>query len=104
MDDRDVLLIEHYIYESFSHPFSNKEDSYARWAADEILDRVIFEAMKLPAHITGLDSLTLEEVVEEFITQMDYYAYIATHDEGRTVFSVAREEAKLILCYIHSYK
>lgn len=104
MNDRDVLLIEWYIHENFSYPFNDATDSYSRWAVEEILKRTIDEAMKLPAHITGIEPMTLMEVVEIFIDEMDYYSYSASTDEARSIFSVAREEAKLVLDYIHSYK
>lgn len=102
MDDRDVLTIEWYIHENFSSPIEDASDSYSRWAADEILKRVINEAMKLPAHITGVELMTSVEIVESFIDEMDYYSYIASDDVARTIFSTAREEGKLVLTHIHS--
>lgn len=102
MDDRDVLIIEHYIHENFPFSTTDVYESYSRWAADEILERVINEAMKLPAHITGVELMTSVEIVESFIDEMDYYSYIASDDAARIIFSTAREEGKLVLMYIHS--
>ena len=104
MDDRDVLLIERYIHENFQDATDDSYDAYSRWAANEILERVIFEAMKLPPHITGIESPTIFEILELFIDETDYYAYIASSDTGRDIFSAAREEAKLVLCYIQAHR
>lgn len=102
MTDNDVLIIERYIYENFRE--LNLDESYSKWAANEILDRVIFEASKLPSHITGIEGVSIEELVESFIGEMDYYSYISVEDSARETFSTAREEGKMVLCYIHSMK
>lgn len=104
MDDRDVLLIEQYIHENFPPHTIDQYDSYSRWAAEEILSRVIDEAMKLPAHLTGVEHLTAAEIVENFIEEMDYYSYMSRYDVGISIFSVAREEGKMCLDYIRSYE
>lgn len=102
MDDRDVLTMERYIFENFPHPSGDKCDSYCRWAAEEILERIIDEASKLPSHITGIEPLTAEEIVESFIGEMELRTYESGSEEGRLIFSVARDEASCILHYIRS--
>lgn len=100
MDDRDVIAVENYINQTFPNPCEDRYDSYSRWAAEEILERVIDEAMKLPAHITGEQPRTLKEVIQSFIDDMDYYSDISRWNTSRIVFSIAREEGKLIMSTI----
>ena len=108
MDDRDVALIEEYIQqctvdvEDDYGSYYFDLHSYSRWAANEVLQRVICEAMKLPPHISGKESLTLLDVVETFIDEMDYYAYLIQSERAKEIFSIARDEGKCILFYICS--
>lgn len=104
MDDKDVIMIERYIQENFWQPTTDQCDSYAKWAAYEILERFIFEAMKLPYHITGIEVRTAEEIVEDFIDEMDYYYYISSSEVGRMLFSAAKEEGKFVLYYIYAHR
>ncbi len=111
MDDRDVIIIEEYIRRYSQNLELNPKDtyvfevnSYSSWAANEVLERVIHETMKLPPYITGNESLTLIDVVEAFIDEMDYYAYLASNEQSRKIFEIARDEGKCILMYINSPK
>lgn len=105
MDDRDVRKVEEYVA-ALPRPDPNDSrtmfefKTYSLWAAEEILERVIDEACLLPPHISGKDSLTLTEVVENFIREMDYYVEISKREEPREVFAVARDEAKCLMLYI----
>ncbi len=109
MDDRDVILVEDYIKNCTSppkldpkNPFIFDLNSYSRWADDEILIRVMREAMKLPAHITGKYHIELPDIIECFIDEMDYYMQIATTDRSKEMFEIARDEGKCMLLYICS--
>ena len=102
MDDRDVIVVENYINENFSRPSKDRYESYSRWAAEEILSRVIDEASKLPAHITGVQPRTLREVIQSFVDEMDYYADISGWNTSRIAFSVAREEGKYLMSSVCS--
>ena len=102
MDDRDVLVMERYIFENFQEPTDDLYNSYCRWAADEILERMIEETERLPEHMCGIPRMTAEEIVEDFMFKMEYLAYNATCDSVRTLFNVARDEASLVLNYIYS--
>lgn len=105
MDDRDVLRIEEYIRDDL--PKSKEYFDlyvYSHWAAYEVLERVINEAMKLPPHITGKEPRTLVEIVEEFIDEMDYYYWASSWDKAKEMFAIARDEGTCILLYISSFK
>lgn len=101
MNDRDVIFIGQYIERNFPKPTCDPCDSYSRWAANEILERTILETEKLPSYITGVESIDLLDIVEEFIDEMDYYAAKSSYEASRLAFSVAREEAK---CILHEIK
>lgn len=108
MDDKDVRIIEDYIDHNVPEPSVNDRDdifelhAYSRWAAYEILERVIYEAMKLPSHISGKESLTLRELVENFIDEMDYYVSVSTSEQVKNIFSIAKDEGRCVLLYICS--
>lgn len=111
MDDRDVIIIEEYIQQCSIKPEINPREpfffdlsSYSRWAVDEILRRTMCEAMKLPPHISGKESLSLIDVVENFIDDMDCYTHFASSDRAKEIFEIARDEGKCVLLYICSSK
>lgn len=110
MDDRDVRIVEEYMEECVPLPSIDDKEyifdlhAYTRWAVEEILDRVIKEAMKLPEHITGSRTRTLIEIIDEFIDEMDYYVSISNYDLPTYIFSVARDEGFCLRLYICSRK
>lgn len=109
MNDRDVRIVEEYIQTlPEATALDNREifrlHVYSRWAAYEILDRVIGEAMKLPAHISGKESLSLDEIVESFIDEMDYFISASRSERSKTIFQIARDEGVCVQLYICSRK
>lgn len=48
--------------------------SYARWAANEIIERLMREDSLLPPHISGKESMSVLEVIDEFIDDITCYA------------------------------
>lgn len=102
MDDRDVLTMEHYLVENFREPIKDEHYSYCQWAANEILDRIIDETYWLPRHISGVTPRTAEEVIEDFISQVERMRFEATNDRTRTIFEVAAFEASMVLDYFHA--
>lgn len=106
MGDRDVLLIEEYIRENEYKPdlkdstYFFRIHSYSNFAMNEILRRVIYESSRLPAHITGKESLTLIEIIEDFICEMEHCSSIAKRSQIKEIFDISRDEAKCILLYI----
>ena len=107
MDDRDVIKVEEYI-QKMPKPASNdtKEifdiHTYSRWAANEILERMIDETMKLPSHITGKESMSAVDIIENFIDEMDYYSWVSSSHRAKTIFRIARDEGKCVLLYVCS--
>lgn len=106
MDDRDVLKVVRYIENCIPSPNVKeskecfKSHSYSRWAANEILERMIDEAMKLPPHISGEESLSAIDVVDYFIMEMEYYSDISSDSERKKMFEIACSEGSRILTYI----
>lgn len=110
MTDRDVLIVEEYISDNIVEPDNRdpnvifKFHSYSSWAAHEILDRVIREASKLPPHVSGEESMSLEEVIDEFIEDMLYYKDIADATTVCAIFEIAIDEAVCMKMYAQSLK
>lgn len=76
--------------------FKFKERSYARWAADEITDKLIEEASKLPPHITGKQPRTIIEIIDEVIRDLDYCFYTSKTVGTQEMFFIALDTAKKI--------
>lgn len=64
--------------------------SYSRWAANELLDRIIEEVSKPPPFVTNDIPKTYIEIIEEFIENMDYLSEQCSHREQQCIFSTAR--------------
>lgn len=100
MDDRDVLLIEEYVSERTRLCDVDECESYARWADDEILTRVMMETMRYYDQDQFIFGTRPEEVILEFIEEMDQYVNDSKGERGRRVFEVARDEAENVLKYV----
>jgi len=72
--------------------------SHAQWAVNEILNRIIAEELRLPTYLTGREIISPIEIIEEFISEMDYFYEISGNDSARLIFAVARDTADEILC------
>lgn len=110
MDDRYVLMVEEYIRDNLPEP-DIKDDSYifelhtySRWAAYEILERLMRETTKLPAHVSGLEQISAEEIVDNFIDEMDYYAMMSPDLDAKDIFFIASCEGRCILMYICAHR
>lgn len=93
---------ENYIgYPSLKAPKEKIEQtSYSLWAIDEIIDRIVDEASKLPQHITGRMPITYCELIEEFISEMDYLSETTTDYQKRFIFLVARDTSNDLLLFL----
>ena len=97
MYDRDIKIIEDYIDEYLYMPKSYWPDweydiqAYSRCAGEEILERVIVEALKLPPHITGIEPKETTEIIEEYISDMDYFYEISRDTHKKLIFFMARD-------------
>ena len=104
--DQDVRLIQDYILKNVPEPSTrDREDlfelhAYSFIAAEEVLSRVIKEAMKIPAYLTGRPDVDVRDVVSEFVDEMDYYVHASESEDARRIFSIARDEGKCIMLYI----
>lgn len=91
---RDTYLPEmHSVYPKYE--FDTR--SYARWAANEIIDRLIEEDSRLPPYITGRDAPTVVEIINGFIGELEYYFDISGDQRRQEMFNVAENTAKYIL-------
>lgn len=104
MNDAVILqTIQDYIDEYLPAPQANWSKCefdiccHARWAAYEIVERIIEEASKLPPHITGQESKSHIEIIEEFMMEMDYYSEVSENKHSRLIFSIAKSIASEIL-------
>ena len=103
MNDRDVIILSNYIRETypsnhkFFSPYEFDKRTYSEWAATEILETMCEESNKLPSYISGRESLTAYDVVENFLIDMNYYAELCDDSRMQFIFTTARDEAKKIL-------
>lgn len=104
--DRDVRLVQDYISKSVPEPSVRDSDemfdlhAYSFVAAEEVLSRVIKEAMKLPAYLTGRYDPDVLDIVDDFVEEMDHYAHSSDSEDAKRIFSIARDEGKCIMLYI----
>ncbi len=102
MYDREIAIIREYMDKNLpeldniypKYEFDTR--SYARWTANEILERLIIEDSKLPCHITGKEPRSVVEIINEFIAEVDYYFYISTDTRRQEMFNIAVNTANYI--------
>lgn len=71
--------------------------TYSRWAAYEIMERIIDEASLLPPHITGREPKSYVQIIEEFIETLDRMFDISDTVQSQFMFSIAKDTARDIL-------
>ena len=105
--DEAITVIQDYIQETLFEPESDWPKSefyarcYARWAANEILERLIKEDMKLPSYLTGKKKRRPFDIIKEFIDEMDYYSEIGECKQSRYIFAIAKNTAiDIILLFL----
>lgn len=92
MYEAAVQVITDYIEEALFEPAKNWPDiwftrrSYERWAAGEILTRVV-DNPTTPAMT----------IIESFLVQMLIFSYKAKDTKGPNIFTIAKETAEDIL-------
>lgn len=75
--------------------------SYARWTANEIIERLIAEDSLLPPHISGKEPMTVLEVIDEFINDISYYSRNVNGELDQNmerIFNVSYNTANYIKC------
>lgn len=107
MVDRAISRLFQYIDRYHSLPFPDadgyvKESMiYSRWAALEIAERLILESCILPEEVSGIQQRSVEEIVEEFIDEMDTFASESETAKTKFIFSIAGDEARRVAAYIY---
>lgn len=98
-----INLVQDYIDKKLGEPSSKLDEktfeylSCSRWAANEIMDRIIEEASMLPPHITGRFPKSYVEIIEEFIDDMDCAFETCDNKQNRVMFIIARDTGEDIL-------
>lgn len=106
MDDGALSRLYIYMTEHQKEPEKwmsedvRKSFAYSKWIAEELYERLSDEFNKLPEFVTGCPVKTANEIVEEFIDEMDTYATQSESAESRFMFSIAGDEARRIAAYI----
>lgn len=107
--DRGLLILEEYIRDNIPEPdikvgeYLFTIQTFSKWAVNEILERVIRESMKLPAHVSGKERMSVIDIVDSFIDEMDYYEAFSTDWKAKEMFSIAGDEGRCVLLYIGSF-
>lgn len=108
MDDESISKVSKYLeFNEFKpDPRYGKDfieiQAYCQWAGNEILNRMIEERARYMGPDSGFYQLSAEEVIKDFMEEMDYYRQISETDKQRKMFGVAVEEAQSIYSYIQS--
>ena len=73
--------------------------SYARWAAYEIVDRLNTEAERLPSHITGSlrEPVSTVDIIAGFIDDLECYICYGCSKKHERIFTIAKETADDII-------
>ena len=96
MYEQDIAKITTYMRKRSAQALP-KAESYATWALNEILNRVLDETQKLPYHISGLEPEPVSDIIREFISEMEYYSTIASTVEVIFFVEMAKDEAEKLL-------
>lgn len=103
MNEQDISKLKQYIDTYLFVPnigwFKDAFDVqiYSRWAANEILYRMMDEATKVPEYISGTPQRSTIEIVEGFIDEVEYCYEVAEKPSAKSIFYVAANAAKNIL-------
>lgn len=96
MYEQDIAKITSYMRKRNAQALP-KAESYANWALNEILNRVLDETQKLPYHISGLEPEPVSDIIREFVEEMAYYSTLAKTDEVIFFVEMAKDEAEKLL-------
>ena len=102
-----LSVVRRYLKEYLPEPMNPrainefKERTYSRWAANEIICRIIDEELKLPYHISGLEQRVPVEVVKEFVDELYTAWELSTKKDQKMVYSCALHTAEDILLRLY---
>lgn len=100
-------VIRRYLNENLPEPqhYWNKTEfearTYSRWAANELLARIMEEELKLPYHISGLEQKVPVEVAQEFVYEMDLLWELTNDKRRRFMYATASHTADEILSKLY---
>lgn len=109
MCDMAISIVNQYIDEHLSVIATEcskdlfEYQSYARWAAYEIMERLNNEAERLPSHITGhwREPISSVDIIAGFIDEMECYIYDGCSKRHEHIFSIAKKVAdEIILLFL----
>lgn len=97
MNSRDVHWVVDYIDRwLINNGPIGREDiqmhSYSLWAAEEVLNRVIDEASKLPDSMDDSETCSLKDVIGIFMDELESYMELATNEQVKYAFQTAYYE------------
>jgi len=75
-----------------------KNRSYARWAATEILEKIIEEGFGLPSYLTGREPLSVLDIIINVKSEFEYCYEKCTDREFQTALLIAIDTADEIGC------
>lgn len=94
-----LSIIKEYIEESLFKPqlswpeYEFNVRCYSRWAAEEILERLIRESEKLPEYLTGKVAKKPSDIIREFINELHEYSQTADDTDSSIIFYSAERTA-----------
>lgn len=75
--------------------------SYSRWAANEIMARIMEEELRLPYHISGLEQRVPIEIAQEFVDEMGMLRKCASNRDQRDLYFQAEYIGEEILSLLY---
>lgn len=104
MCDMAISIISEYIDERLSETcrltdYEFENQSYARWAAYEIIERLNNEAERLPPHLTRSwrEPLPPVDIIAGFLDDMECYIYDSCGEKHERIFTIAKDVADDII-------
>ena len=94
-----ISIINKYVDEHLSVTTTERSkdlfqyQSYARWAAYEIMERLNNEAERLPPHITGSwrEPIPPIDIIADFLDEMECCMYDGCGEKHERIFTVAKD-------------
>ena len=105
MDEKDIQSVLTYVRRCVPNidldvsPAIQADQSYGIWAINEILERILHESELPPEYISGKETRSVEEIIYDFIDEMDSMALESTNDRTRNIFEIAKVEGQCMLMY-----
>lgn len=112
MYDEAIYIVRKFIdvhvggYKCDKYPIWPKNEfdtkSYSRWAADEILGRIMDESLKPPPYVSGCYQEDVTDIIKGFIAEMDICLENAIDERHQTAFYIAWDASCKLLKFYES--